>query len=115
LIGGVNFRKGCYPGQEVVARSQYRGTLKRRMWRVHGDGAVPAPATEVFGADDAAQPCGMMVNAAPSPTGGWDGLAELKIDAAGSTLHLGAADGPALSTGALPYEVPLPNEAQAAG
>lgn len=115
LIGGVNFRKGCYPGQEVVARSQYRGTLKRRMWRVHGEGDVPAAAAEIFRPDEPGQPCGMIVNAAASPEGGWDALAELKIDAATGALRLGAADGPALATRALPYEVPLPNEAQAAG
>ncbi|WP_066738009.1 folate-binding protein YgfZ [Cupriavidus sp. D384] len=114
LVGGVNFRKGCYPGQEVVARSQYRGTLKRRMWRVQGEGAVPAAAAEIFRPEDPEQPCGMIVNAAASPLGGWDGLAELKIDAAAGALHLGAATGPALVTRALPYEVPLPNEAEAA-
>ncbi|MCA3183567.1 MAG: folate-binding protein, partial [Cupriavidus sp.] len=114
LVGGVNFRKGCYPGQEVVARSQYRGTLKRRMWRVQGEGAVPGATAEIFRQEDPGQPCGMIVNAAASPLGGWDGLAELKIDAAAGALHLGAADGPALATRALPYEVPLPNEAEAA-
>jgi folate-binding protein YgfZ len=115
LIGGVNFRKGCYPGQEVVARSQYRGTLKRRMWRLHGDGEVPAAAAEIFRPEDPEQPCGMIVNAAPSPEGGWDALAELKIEAATGALRLGAADGPAVATRALPYEVPLPNAAEAAG
>jgi len=115
LVGGVNFRKGCYPGQEVVARSQYRGTLKRRMWLVHGEGDVPAAAAEIFRPEDPEQPCGMLVNATPAPQGGWDGLAELKIDAAAGALHLGAATGPAVSTRALPYEVPLPNEAEAAG
>lgn len=115
LVGGVNFRKGCYPGQEVVARSQYRGTLKRRMWRVHGEGDLPAAASEIFRPEDPGQPCGMIVNAAAAPQGGWDGLAELKIDAANGGLHLGAADGSPLATRALPYEVPLPNEAEAAG
>ncbi len=114
LIGGVNFRKGCYPGQEIVARSQYRGTLKRRMWRVHGAGDVPAAAAEIFRPEDPEQPCGMIVNAAAAPQGGWDGLAELKIDAAAGALHLGAATGVVLATRALPYEVPLPNEAEAA-
>ena len=115
LIGGVNFRKGCYPGQEVVARSQYRGTLKRRMWRVHGEGEAPAAAAEIFRPEEPGQPCGMIVNAAASPEGGWDALAELKIDAATGALRLGAADGPAVATRALPYAVPLPDEAQAAG
>ncbi|CAG9185050.1 tRNA-modifying protein YgfZ [Cupriavidus laharis] len=115
IVGGVNFRKGCYPGQEIVARSQYRGTLKRRMWLVQGDGAVPAPAAEIFRPEDPAQPCGMIVNAAPAPQGGWAGLAELKIDAAASALHLGSVDGAALTLGSLPYEVPLPEATQAAG
>ncbi len=115
LVGGVNFRKGCYPGQEIVARSQYRGTLKRRMWLVQGEGEVPAPAAEIYRPEDPAQPCGMIVNAAPAPQGGWAGLAELKIDAASSALRLGSAEGAAVTTATLPYEVPLGEAAQAAG
>lgn len=115
IIGGVNFRKGCYPGQEIVARSQYRGTLKRRMWLVQGDGPVPTPAAEIFRPEDPQQPCGMIVNAAPAPQGGWAGLAELKIDATAAALHLGSVDGAALELGTLPYAVPLPEAAQAAG
>lgn len=115
LLGGVNFRKGCYPGQEIVARSQYRGTLKRRMWLVQGEGEVPAPAAEIYRPEDPGQPCGMIVNAAPAPQGGWAGLAELKIDAAASALRLGSAEGAAVATATLPYEVPLGEAAQAAG
>ncbi|RDK09913.1 YgfZ/GcvT domain-containing protein [Cupriavidus lacunae] len=115
LVGGVNFRKGCYPGQEIVARSQYRGTLKRRMWLVQGEGEVPAPAAEIYRPEDPGQPCGMIVNAAPAPQGGWAGLAELKIDAAASALRLGSAEGAAVATASLPYEVPLGEAAQAAG
>ncbi|CAJ92699.1 Folate-binding protein YgfZ [Cupriavidus necator] len=115
LVGGVNFRKGCYPGQEIVARSQYRGTLKRRMWLVQGEGEVPAPAAEIYRPEDPGQPCGMIVNAAPAPQGGWAGLAELKIDAAASALRLGSAEGAAVATATLPYEVPLGEAAQAAG
>ncbi|MGH8787850.1 MAG: YgfZ/GcvT domain-containing protein [Cupriavidus necator] len=115
LVGGVNFRKGCYPGQEIVARSQYRGTLKRRMWLVQGEGEVPAPAAEIYRPEDPGQPCGMIVNAAPAPQGGWAGLAELKIDAAASVLRLGSAEGAAVATATLPYEVPLGEAAQAAG
>jgi len=115
LIGGVNFRKGCYPGQEIVARSQYRGTLKRRMWLVHGDGEPAAAGAEVFRPEDPEQPCGMIVNAAASPEGGWDALAELKIDAAGAALHAGHVEGPALAVKPLPYAVPLPGAEQAAG
>jgi len=115
LVGGVNFRKGCYPGQEIVARSQYRGTLKRRMWLVSGEGDVPAPGAEIFRPEDPEQPCGMIVNAAPAPQGGWAALAELKIDAAGAALRLGSADGVALTVGSLPYEVLPPEATQAAG
>lgn len=107
LVGGVSFRKGCYPGQEIVARSQYRGTLKRRMWLIHGEGDVPGAAMEIFRPEDPEQPCGMVVNAAAAPQGGWDGLAELKIDAAGGALHLGSAAGSPVRVGELPYAVPF--------
>ncbi len=76
---------------------------------------MPAPAAEIFRPEDPAQPCGMIVNAAPAPQGGWAALAELKIDAATAALHLGSVDGAALTVGGLPYEVPLPDAVQAAG
>lgn len=102
-VGGVHFQKGCYPGQEVVARSQFRGTLKRRAYIVHGAAAM-AVGQEVFHAEDASQPCGTVALAAPSPLGGWDAIASLQTAAAtGGTLHLGAADGPALELLPLPY------------
>ena len=102
-VGGVNFKKGCYPGQEVVARSQFRGTLKRRAFVVHGPAALAA-GQELFHSEDAAQPCGMVVLAAPDPRGGWAGLAELKLSAAeGGTVHAGAADGPVLQCTPPPY------------
>jgi tRNA-modifying protein YgfZ len=63
LVGGVNFKKGCYPGQEVVARSQYRGTLKRRTYLMECDAALEAGA-EVFHSEDPGQPAGMVVLAA---------------------------------------------------
>ncbi|HSM22019.1 MAG TPA: folate-binding protein, partial [Rubrivivax sp.] len=66
-VGGVNFQKGCYPGQEVVARSQYRGTLKRRAFLVRSEAALQ-PGQEVFDAADPGQPAGMVVLAA-APAG----------------------------------------------
>ena len=111
LVGGVDFQKGCYPGQEIVARSQYRGTVKRRMFLFTCD-ALPAPGQEVFHSADANQPAGMVVNAAPAEGGaGGCALVEAKLAAldAGS-LHLGAADGPVLHRIDLPY--PLPSDAQ---
>lgn len=102
-VGGVHFKKGCYPGQEVVARSQFRGTLKRRGFLVHGPAAL-APGQEIFHSDDPAQPSGLVVLAAPDPRGGWAGLAELKLSATeGGTLHAGTMDAPALRLSPVPY------------
>jgi tRNA-modifying protein YgfZ len=107
LIGGVDFQKGCYPGQEVVARSQYRGTVKRRMLLFDVDSAA-APGQEVFHSGDAGQPAGMVVNAAPHRTGvGASALVEVKLAALQTgSLHLGTPDGALLRRRELPYEVP---------
>ncbi len=110
VVGGVDFQKGCYPGQEVVARSQYRGTIKRRMFPFSVDAAAGA-GQEVFHSDDPAQPAGMVVNAAAlGDVPGSAVLVEVKLAALDSgSLHLGGADGPALHRVDLPY--PLPGEA----
>ena len=106
LVGGVDFQKGCYPGQEVVARSQYRGTLKRRAYVVHGLEPMQ-PGQEVFAEADAGQPAGKVVLGG-SHAGVHAGLVELKIAAAeGGARHLGAAGGPPLTRGALPYALPV--------
>jgi len=105
LVGGVDFQKGCYPGQEVVARSQYRGTIKRRMFVFTCD--TPAAAgQEVFHDADAAQPAGMVVNSAPEGTG-CVALVEVKLAAFDQGgLHLGSVDGPVMHAGKLPYALP---------
>ena len=107
LLGGVNFQKGCYPGQEVVARSQYRGTLKRRTFLYELDGPA-APGQEIFHSEDPGQPAGLVANAAQR-----DGLslilAETKIAAlASGSLHLGSVEGPLLRPLALPYALTEP-------
>ncbi|MFM0738527.1 folate-binding protein [Paraburkholderia xenovorans] len=109
VLGAVNFRKGCYPGQEVVARSQYRGTIKRRtsLANVAGEPDSVKAGAELFHSDDPGQPCGMVVNAAAAPEGGVDVLVEIKLAALeNGSVHLGAADGPVLKFLALPYGVP---------
>jgi tRNA-modifying protein YgfZ len=106
VVGGVNFQKGCYPGQEVVARSQYRGTVKRRAMLFRLD-APGAPGQEVYAMEDPLQPAGMIVNAASLDAHA--AMVELKLSAAGAALRLSAADGPALHLQPLPY--PLPTEA----
>jgi tRNA-modifying protein YgfZ len=106
LVGGVNFRKGCYPGQEIVARSQYLGKLKRRMLLASidiNDPAAVAPGTEVFSEADPDQPAGMIVNAERGPDGRIDCLVEIKTEATLMPVHLGAASGPLLQFKALPY------------
>jgi folate-binding protein YgfZ len=103
LLGGVNFKKGCYPGQEVVARSQYRGTLKRRTYLMDSPAAL-SEGTEVFHSDDPGQPAGMVVLASSLPDGRHAALVELKTVALQrGSLHAGTPDGPTLKPGALPY------------
>ena len=106
LVGGVNFQKGCYPGQEIVARSQYRGTLKRRAMVFDSDADLQ-PGQEVFHSGDPAQPAGLVANAGRLTDVGSSALVELKLAALGSgSWHLGAADGPLLRQAALPYAFP---------
>jgi folate-binding protein YgfZ len=106
LVGGVDFGKGCYPGQEVVARSQYRGTLKRRAALVQSP--VPLLAgQELFSSADPEQPAGLVVLAGTLRGQHHAALVELKIAALISgTLHAGAADGVVLEAVALPYAIP---------
>ena len=102
-VGGVNFKKGCYPGQEVVARSQFRGTLKRRTYIAHAS-AMLAVGDEVFQATDPEQPCGTVVQVAPAPGGGCGALVSLQIAAAqAGGLHAGGPAGAALELLPLPY------------
>lgn len=97
------------PGQEIVARSQYRGTIKRRTALAHvaGETDTVHAGVELFHSDDPGQPCGMIVNAAAAPAGGVDALVEIKLAALDSgTVHLGSADGPVLAFDTLPYAWP---------
>ena len=110
LVGGVNFQKGCYPGQEIVARSQYRGTMKRRALLLHTS-PEPTVGQELFWSGDPGQPSGQIALVAPAPGGGFDVIAECKLGALGTgSLHLGASDGPLLSPLPMPYA--LPREAE---
>jgi folate-binding protein YgfZ len=114
LVGGVNFKKGCYPGQEIVARSQYRGTLKRRMVLAEGDAAGAAGA-EVFAAADPTQPAGQVVLSAslPDAQGGTRHAALIEVKRAladAGELHIGAVDGPLVRLRELPYALPVDAE-----
>jgi folate-binding protein YgfZ len=104
LLGGVNFKKGCYPGQEIVARSQYLGKLKRRTTLVGIADPAAAAGAEVFATADPEQPCGMIVNVAPNGNGGVDALVEMKLAAIeAASVRLGSADGAPLTFLGMPY------------
>jgi folate-binding protein YgfZ len=101
-VGGVNFKKGCYPGQEVVARSQFRGTLKRRAYRARAQEALQA-GDELFHESDASQPCGLVVEAAAAPGGGWEAIVSMQVSAAeGGAVTAKSAQGPAVVIGPAP-------------
>ncbi|TSA11145.1 MAG: folate-binding protein [Betaproteobacteria bacterium] len=107
LIGAVNFQKGCYPGQEIVARTQYLGQLKRRMVLAHtGDESAPQAGDSLFSSDMDTQASGMVINAQAAPDGGYDLLAVVQTASIGAAaLHFKSAGGPAVSILPLPYPV----------
>jgi folate-binding protein YgfZ len=102
-LGGVSFQKGCYPGQEIVARSQYLGTQKRRLYLAHVE--TPAePGDALYSPALPDQAAGKVANVAPAPAGGYDLLAVARIDAFESgDVRLGALDGAPLSFRPLAY------------
>jgi folate-binding Fe-S cluster repair protein YgfZ len=96
-IGAVSFTKGCYPGQEIVARAQYRGEVKRRLCRGHAH-APAAAGQALYPATPDSQAAGVVANAAPAPGGGTDLLAVVHVEALESgALRLGAPDGAPVS------------------
>ena len=105
ILGGVSFNKGCYPGQEIVARSQYLGKVKRRLFLAHVDAAA-LPGEELFSAELPDQPAGHIANAAPAPGGGSDVLAVVHSSCVeAGDVRLKARDGAALRFQPLPYPV----------
>ncbi len=111
-VGGVSFKKGCYTGQEIVARMQYLGKLKRRLYRLQlvAD-ELPEPGTQLF-APSHGSSIGEVVLAA-NAAGHIELLAVLQAEAAeGGDIHLGALDGPALHLLDLPYELDRDREIQ---
>jgi folate-binding protein YgfZ len=109
LLGGVSFSKGCYPGQEVIARTRYLGSVKRCMYRLHSSSDVAIqPGDSIFAEGQDAEPSGAVLNAQGHPDGGVELLAVLRTaDVGKRQLHIGSADGDALEVRSLPYEVPL--------
>jgi folate-binding protein YgfZ len=112
-VAGIDFKKGCYPGQEIVARSQYRGVIKRRLQLAVlktnvADLSICKPGVELFYSDDASQPAGMVVLSARDPQEP-DSIKlqiECKLEALEhGEIHLGSAAGPVLKMSVLPYQL----------
>lgn len=103
LIGGLSYSKGCYPGQEIVARTHYLGKLKQRMYRA-GVAAPAAPGDKLYCAELDGQSGGMVVNSARAADGRFDVLAVLQTAHAQAVWHLGSLQGPALQLTSLPYK-----------
>ena len=112
-VGGVSFKKGCYTGQEIVARMQYLGKLKRRLYRLKLDAdAAPAPGTPLFSPVHASA-VGEIVLGAVAQAGSVEVLAVLQADAAEAGLiQLGSTQGPGLQLLDLPYELDRDREIQ---
>ncbi len=113
LIDGVNFKKGCYPGQEIVARTKYLGKLKRRMYlgRIQTE-QPPQPGNELFPiSGDTGQAAGKLVLAQPHPDGGYAALAVLKMSVVETGgVRVGEADGPTMELEELPYSLQPPED-----
>ena len=104
LIGALSYSKGCYPGQEIVARTHYLGRLKQRMFRATVAGPA-APGDKLYCADLGDQAAGMIVSAVPAAGGHHDVLAVLQTaNAQSATYHCTSLQGPALALNALPYQ-----------
>ena len=102
-VGGVNFKKGCYPGQEVVARSQFRGTLKRRAFILTCSQAMAA-GDLIFSSLDQEQECGLIVQGAEDANGLWWAIGSMQIQAANEgQLTMASPTGAALTLHPLPY------------
>lgn len=109
VVGGITFQKGCYPGQEIIARTHYLGRAKERLYAFHVAAPPPAPATPLFSSAFGTQACGVVVNAAFDVDGGAILLASAQVDAAErGDLRLAAPDGARLAPQALPYALPAP-------
>jgi hypothetical protein len=109
VLGGVSFKKGCYPGQEIVARTHYLGKQKRRMYLAHIESdTAPLPGNELYSAEMPEQPCGMVINACAAPGGGFDLLGVMQISSYETKqVRLLSAQGATLQFLELPYTLPV--------
>lgn len=98
VLGGISFEKGCYTGQEIIARAHFRGTVKRRMFLFHSAGPAPAPGTRVLSGE---QHAGDVVDAVATEDG-CDILAIISLAQLNNELRIDGQEG-ALTQLPLPY------------
>lgn len=105
LLDAVSFTKGCYTGQEIVARMHYLGQLKRRMYLAHTDAELVKAGDELFAQSNASgQGAGKVVDARPALQGGWDMLIVTPTkNVEANDLQLTDAEGAKLIIQELPY------------
>jgi len=108
LINGISFAKGCYPGQEIVARMHYLGKLKQRMYFAAVTGEdIPVPGDKLYSPATGDQATGMIVNSAAGPDGGHAVLAVMHIESFNAgEVHLKSPTGTRLVFMDLPYAIP---------
>ena len=109
ILDGVSFKKGCYPGQEIVARMHYLGKLKQRTFLAHVDSdTTPQPNDPLYSDDFSGQSGGVILNVAPAPQGGYDVLATLHISSVTNAhvVHWKTPEGVVLAFQTLPYAFP---------
>jgi folate-binding protein YgfZ len=118
LIGAVSFSKGCYPGQEIIARTHYRGQVKQRLYFVRmASGSALQAGDKLYSPGTGEQACGLIVNATPSPAGGYEALAVIHTSSAeAGIIRWGSRDGPRLAVEPLRYSAgtgtpPVPADA----
>ncbi len=105
-LDGINYKKGCYTGQEIVARTHYLGKVKRRTQLAHIETTTAALAGDDVFAAGSNEPVGKIVRSAPSPQGGFDALAEIRLESLETgTIRWKSIDGPALELLKLPYAI----------
>jgi tRNA-modifying protein YgfZ len=107
LVGGVSYSKGCYPGQEIVARTHYLGRLKQRMYRIGITAdAPPSIGDRLYSASFGPhQPAGTIIATAPAQRG-YEALAVIQTSAVAGGVRWNDPAGPVVEVMALPYTLP---------
>jgi folate-binding protein YgfZ len=107
LVGGISFNKGCYTGQEIVARVHYLGRVKQRMYRAHVETIdAPMPGAAIYSSGKQRQSTGTVVVACPAPSSGYDLLAVIHTESVQQgELYLGQPGGAPLAIEPLPYSL----------